>query len=247
MDLKGKTALVTGSGRGLGKAMADRMGSLGANLVISDIVSTSADETAAELAGRGYETMAMAADVSNREQVAALIEAAVERFGTLEIVVNNAGITKDTLLLRMTEEAWDQVMAVNLKGPFLVTQAAAKIMIKNRYGRIINISSVIGRMGNPGQANYAASKAGIIGLTKSAARELASRGITVNAVAPGFIETEMTQNLPQAVRDTFMDHTPLKKFGSTDDVAAMVAFLASDEAAYITGQVIGVDGGLLMC
>ena len=176
-----------------------------------------------------------------------MIEEILAKYKTLDIVVNNAGITRDALLLRMSEEAWDAVLNVNLKGTFLVTQAAAKIMIKQRFGRIINISSASGRVGNPGQANYVASKAGIIGLTKTAARELGSRGITVNAIAPGFFETEMTRNLPKAVQDSFLNSTPMKRFGRLEDIAAAVAFLASEEGSYITGQVIGVDGGLIMC
>lgn len=246
MDFKGKTALVTGSARGLGKAIALRLASAGARVVISDVLFELAEETVAEFTQKGLEAFACKADVTNIDDVTRLIEAIVEKYQTLDIVVNNAGITRDTLLMRMKETDWDMVLNVNLKGAFLVSQAAAKIMMKQRSGRIINISSVVGRMGNAGQTNYAASKAGLIGLTKSAARELAGRNITVNAVAPGFIKTEMTENLPGPVREEFMRSTPLKRFGEPEDVASAVAFLASDEAAYITGQVIGVDGGLTM-
>jgi 3-oxoacyl-[acyl-carrier protein] reductase len=246
MDFKGKTALVTGSARGIGRTIADRLGSMGAKVAVSDVLMDAAEETVGEFVGKGYVAAAIKADVSNSDEVKKMVDEVISRFGSIDIVVNNAGITMDALLLRMSEEAWDKVLAVNLKGPFLVTQAAAKIMIKQRQGRIINISSVAGRMGNVGQANYSASKAGLIGLTKTAARELAGRGITVNAIAPGFLETEMTQNLPESVRDAFMQNTPMKRFGSPEDVAGLVAYLASDEAGYITGQVIGVDGGLLM-
>nr|MBN2278667.1 3-oxoacyl-[acyl-carrier-protein] reductase [candidate division Zixibacteria bacterium] len=247
MDFKNKTALITGSARGLGKAIAAKLAGYGARVVISDVQMDLAETTAAEFAQKGYNTIAVRADVSKSDDVKKLIEETIAAFDSIDIVINNAGITRDALILRMTEDAWDTVIRVNLKGTFLVTQAAAKIMIKQRSGRIINISSIVGRMGNAGQANYSASKAGVIGLTKSAARELASRNITVNAIAPGFIETEMTKNLPQEVREAYMQSTPLRKFGSPDDVAAAVAFLASDEAAYITGQIIGVDGGLFMC
>jgi len=247
MDLGNKTALVTGSARGLGKAIAEKLASHGARVVISDVLMDMAEETANEFAGKGYDVLAISADVSKSEDVKKMIEATINKYQTLDIVVNNAGITRDTLMLRMSEEAWDAVLNVNLKGTFLVTQAAAKIMIKQKSGRIINISSASARVGNPGQANYVASKAGIIGLTKTAARELGSRGVTVNAIAPGFFETEMTRSLPQAVQDSFLNNTPLKKFGKLEDIASAVAFLASEEGSYITGQVIGVDGGLTMC
>lgn len=246
MDFKGKTALITGSARGLGKAIAHKLASAGANVVIADVLIELAEETVAEFKEKDLEAFAFKADVTNIDDVKKLIEATVERYQTLDIVVNNAGITRDTLLMRMKETDWDMVLNVNLKGAFLVSQAAARVMVKQRSGRIINISSVVGRMGNAGQTNYAASKAGLIGLTKSVARELAGRNITVNAIAPGFIKTEMTENLPGAVREEFMRSTPLKRFGEPEDVASAVAFLASDEAAYITGQVIGVDGGLTM-
>jgi len=247
MSLESKTALVTGSARGLGKAIAEKLASLGARVVISDVLMDLAEETAREFSDKGYDVLAISADVSKSEDVGKMIEEILAKYKTLDIVVNNAGITRDALLLRMSEEAWDAVLNVNLKGTFLVTQAAAKIMIKQRFGRIINISSASGRVGNPGQANYVASKAGIIGLTKTAARELGSRGITVNAIAPGFFETKMTRNLPKAVQDSFLNSTPMKRFGKLEDIAAAVAFLASEEGSYITGQVIGVDGGLIMC
>jgi len=186
VDFKGKTALITGSARGLGKAIAENMASKGARVVISDVLLEQAEETVADFKKKGYEAFAYRADVTNREEVKKMVDEIIDRYETLDIVVNNAGITKDALLIRMSEEAWDQVLSVNLKGAFLVTQAAAKIMMKQRSGRIVNISSVVGRMGNAGQANYSASKAGLIGLTKTSARELAARGITVNAIAPGF-------------------------------------------------------------
>ncbi|PKK82310.1 MAG: 3-oxoacyl-ACP reductase [candidate division Zixibacteria bacterium HGW-Zixibacteria-1] len=246
MDFKGKTALITGSARGLGKAIAEKLASLGAAVVISDVLMEQAEETVREFKEKGYEAFAFKADVTSGEDVKNMFDTVIAKYEKIDIVVNNAGITKDTLLIRMSEESWDKVISVNLKGAFLVTQAAAKVMMKQRYGRIVNISSVVGRMGNVGQANYSASKAGLIGLTKSSARELAARGITVNAIAPGFIETEMTKSLPEAVRESFMQSTPLKRFGQPQDVASAVAFLASDEASYITGQVLGIDGGLLM-
>ncbi|MEP0828288.1 MAG: 3-oxoacyl-[acyl-carrier-protein] reductase [bacterium] len=241
-----KTALVTGSARGIGKAIANRLGTEGAKVVISDVLFDLASATAEEFRRAGFESHAVKADVTKADDVASLVEETVTRFGTLDIVVNNAGITRDTLLLRMSEADWDLVLNINLKGAFLMTQAAAKVMIKQRSGRIINISSVVGRMGNAGQANYASSKAGLLGLTKSAAKELASRGITVNAVAPGYIATEMTEKLSDAAKEAFLNNIPLKRPGTPDDIAGVVAFLASEDAAYLTGQVIGVDGGLLM-
>jgi 3-oxoacyl-[acyl-carrier protein] reductase len=247
MRLENRTALVTGSARGLGKAIAKKLASMGARIVISDVLMELAEETARELSEKGYDVMAVSADVSKSEDVKKMIAEIMAKYKTLDIVVNNAGITRDALILRMSEEAWDAVLNVNLKGAFLITQAAAKIMIKQRYGRIINIASTSGLIGNAGQANYVASKAGIIGLTKTVARELGSRGITANAIAPGFIETEMTKNLPESVQDAFLNNTPLKRFGKPEDVASAVAFLASEEGSYITGQVIGVDGGLTMC
>ncbi len=244
--LENKTALVTGSARGIGKAIAYRLGTEGAKVVISDVLFDLASATAEEFRSAGFEALAVRADVTKSDDVALLVEETVTRFGALDIVVNNAGITRDTLLLRMSEADWDLVLNINLKGAFLMTQAAAKVMIKQRSGRIINISSVVGRMGNAGQANYASSKAGLLGLTKSAAKELASRGITVNAVAPGYIATEMTEKLSDAAKEAFLNNIPLKRPGTPDDIAGVVAFLASEDAAYLTGQVIGVDGGLLM-
>ena len=246
MEFTGKTAIVTGSARGIGKAIAARLAASDARVVISDVLMDLAEETVREFHEKGYDALAVMANVTKQADVDNLVKTTLEKYQSIDILVNNAGITRDTLLVRMSEEDWDKVLAINLKGAFLATQAIARVMMKQRSGRIINISSVVGRMGNVGQANYAASKAGLIGLTKSAAKELAGRGITVNAVAPGFIATDMTEKLPQAARDAFLNNIPLKRAGTPEDIAAVVAFLASDDASYITGQVLGVDGGLLM-
>lgn len=242
-----RVALVTGGARGIGFAIGQRLAEDGYSIVISDILSDAAVDSAALIAtAANVETLALSADVSKPDHVNKMVEDVVHKFGTLDILVNNAGIARDNLMLRLEERDWDLVMAVNLKSAFLCTKAASRVMMKNRWGRIINMSSVVGVMGNAGQANYSASKAGLIGLTKSAAKELGSRNITVNAIAPGFIQTEMTENLPQAAKDGFLSLIPLKRPGTPQDVAKVVSFLASDDAEYITGQVIHCDGGMVM-
>ncbi len=244
--LEGQIAWVTGSGRGIGKAIAERLASDGATLVIHDVIEDIAKETAAEFVGKGYKAIAIASDVSDSSAVDATVKQIIAEFGRLDILVNNAGITRDTLIMRMKEEDWDLVLKINLKGAFLCTKAATRPMMKQRSGRIVNVASVVGVMGNAGQANYAASKAGLIGLTKSTAKELASRGITVNAIAPGFIETEMTHVLPEAAREAFLNVTPLKRPGTPEDVSGVVAFLVSKDSSYVTGQVVNIDGGMVM-
>lgn len=241
MDFTKKTVIVTGSARGIGRVIAERFASLGANLVISDVDLEQAESVAGEIGGSA---IGLKADVTNQEDINNLFERTIKEFGQIDIVVNNAGITKDGLLIRMHEKDWDMVLDINLKGAFLVTKSAAKLMMKQRYGRIVNISSVVGLTGNAGQANYAASKAGLIGLTRSTAKELGVRGITVNAVAPGFIATDMTENLSEEVKETFLSKVLIKRAGTSDDIASAVTFLSSDEASYITGQVLTVDGGL---
>lgn len=244
--LDGKVAVITGSARGIGKAIAQLLAQEGARLVISDINAELAEATAKEFNDAGFEAISIPANVTEMKDAEQLVSKTVEAFQRVDIWVNNAGITRDTLLIRMSESDWDAVIQVNLKGSFNCLKTAAKLMMKQRAGKIINISSVVGLMGNVGQTNYSASKAGLIGLTKSAAKELAPRGITVNAVAPGYIETEMTKNLNEQVKENFLAGIPLKRAGSALDVAKAVCFLASEDADYITGQVIQVDGGLLM-
>lgn len=243
-EFEGKTVIVTGSGQGIGREIARRFACGGANVVISDINPETTESTAEEMRQSGHDAIGLPANVADAEDVDELFSKAQERFDRIDVVVNNAGITKDTLLVRMSEEDWDNVIRVNLRGAFLVSRAAAKIMMKQRSGRIVNIASVVGVLGNAGQSNYSASKAGLIGLTKSSARELASRGVTVNAVAPGFIRTEMTDAMTDQARELFLKTVPLRRQGEPSDVAAAVTFLASDSAAYITGQVLSVCGGL---
>jgi 3-oxoacyl-[acyl-carrier protein] reductase len=247
MSLHDRVALVTGAAQGIGRAIAETLAAAGAKVVISDINGEGAAAAAAAIAAdHGVETTAVAGNVADANEVAAMVRAASEQLGGLHIVVNNAGITRDALLLRMKEGEWDAVLAVNLKGAFLVSQAAVRPMAKARWGRIINIASIVGVMGNVGQANYVAAKAGLIGLTKTVAREYAGRGITANAVAPGFIATAMTDVLSDEVKQNLLAQIPMGTLGSAADVAAAVGFLASEEARYITGQVLHVNGGMYM-
>jgi 3-oxoacyl-[acyl-carrier protein] reductase len=244
MDLTGKTALITGSGRGIGKAIAQRLSDAGAKIVINDVSDASA-ATAAEIKAAGKQSLFVKGNVSSSEDVNRMVETIIASFGRLDILVNNAGITRDQLTLRMTDEDWDAVIDVNLKGVFLCTRAALKYMMKQRWGRIINISSISGIIGNPGQVNYCAAKAGIIGITRTVAKEMASRQITVNAICPGFIQTDMTQKLSDKVKGEYSQHIPVGYFGTPQDVAEAVAFFASEEARYITGQFLCVDGGMI--
>ncbi len=243
-DLKGKVAIVTGSARGIGRAIALGLARRGADVVITDVDDEQAGATSREIVASGRRSLAIRCDVSKREEVVSLVDRTVKELGRLDIFVNNAGITRDTLLLRMTEEQWDMVLDINLKGTFFGCQAAAKVMMKARSGKIVNMASIMGLVGNAGQANYAASKAGVIALTRSAAKELASRNINVNAIAPGFIETEMTKELPEKAREAFMSIVPLKRTGKPEEVADLVCFLCSPESDYLTGQCITIDGGL---
>jgi len=246
MDLQDRVAIVTGASRGIGKCIAQTLAAGGAKVVA---VSRKAEDTAelvAQIENQGGKAISVAADVSKVADVEQMVNASLEAFGQIDILVNNAGINRDSLLARMKEDDWDAVMDINLKGAFLCTGAVAKVMSKKRYGRIINISSVVGQMGNLGQANYCASKGGLVGLTRSNARELARRNITVNAVAPGFIETDMTAELSEKVRTDMAAQIPLGRFGQPQDVAAAVAFLASEQAGYITGHELSVNGGMYM-
>ena len=246
MVLRGKTALVTGAGRGIGRTIALRLAESGADVAVVDLNQESVAEVAAEIRNMGQRALELSGNVTVADEVNDFVKKAADELGRIDILVNNAGITRDTLLLRMKEEDWDAVLNVNLKGAFLCTKAVSRIMMKQRYGRIVSISSVIGLIGNAGQANYGASKAGIIGFSKSVARELGSRGITCNAVAPGFIETQMTDALPEDMKIELINQIPLGRIGNPQDVADAVLFLASDAASYITGQTIAVDGGMVM-
>jgi len=245
--LKGKTAIVTGASRGIGKAIALSLAKSGANLIINyNHNESGANELFKIIESMDVKVHLFQGDIGDFNQTEKMISYTIKTFGRLDILVNNAGINSDKLLIKMKEEDFDRVLSTNLKGTFNCIKHASKIMIKQRYGKIVNISSVVGLIGNIGQANYAASKAGIIGLTKSAAKELALRGITVNAVAPGFIKTIMTEKLPEKIKEKMMNSIPLKKFGEIEDVANLVNFLVSEKAGYITGQVINVDGGMVM-
>jgi 3-oxoacyl-[acyl-carrier protein] reductase len=245
MDLANKVAIVTGGGRGIGRAIALKLAEVGATIVVNDIGDASpVDGVAEEIRAMNRESLVILADVSLSSDVDRLVETTIATYGRIDILVNNAGITRDQLVLRMSDEDWDRVMNVNLKSVFLCTRAAVRPMIKQRWGRIINITSIVGIVGNAGQANYASAKAGIIGFTRSIAKEVASRGITANAIAPGFIDTQMTQQLEETQKQELKRRIPLGYLGTPRDVAEAVAFLASEEARYITGQVLNVDGGM---
>ena len=246
MELLGKVALITGAAQGLGKATALLLARHGADIVVSDVNLEKAQETAQEVEALGRKAMAIKTDVSRLEEVEKMVEAALGKMGKVDILVNNAGVARDKLMLRMTEEDWDLVLDVNLKGTFHCTRAVIRHMSKQRGGRIVNIASVVGEMGNAGQANYAASKAGIIGLTKTTAREFAQRGIAVNAIAPGYIETPMTEVIPEKAKEELKKLIPMERLGKPEDVAQAVLFLVSEASNYITGQVLNVNGGIYM-
>lgn len=242
----GKIALVTGASRGIGEAIAKRLASEGAMVLAAARSADALARVVSQIEASGGEASALALDLADERSIDAAVKAALAAHGEIHVLVNNAGVTEDGLILRMSREAWDRVLATNLTGVFLLTQAVIKGMVRKRYGRIVNVTSVVGLMGNAGQANYAASKAGLVGLTMSVARELASRNITCNAVAPGFIATAMTDRMTDAAREGLSGQIPLERLGTPDDVAAAVAFLASDEASYVTGTVVNVSGGLYM-
>jgi 3-oxoacyl-[acyl-carrier protein] reductase len=241
-----RTAFITGASRGIGRACALALSEAGARVALAARNTTQLEELAAEIRSKGREAFAVTVDMANAESIHEALAKTAKEFGPVAILVNNAGITKDGLALRMKKDDWDSVLATNLTGAFLASQQVLQHMMRERWGRIINISSVVGEMGNPGQANYVASKAGLIGLTKALAQEMGSRNITVNAVAPGFVETDMTQKLSQELKDNLVGHIALKRIGQPEDVAAAVCFLASEEARYITGHVLNVNGGLYM-
>jgi 3-oxoacyl-[acyl-carrier protein] reductase len=245
MNLSERVALVTGGGRGIGRAIALKLAEVGATVVVNDVGdSTPAEGVAEEIRKMGGESLVVLADISQSSEVARLVDNAVEKYGKIDILVNNAGITRDQLIMRMSDDEWDKVLGINLKGVFLCSKAVLRPMMKQRWGRIVSISSIVGLIGNAGQANYASAKAGVIGLTRTIAKEVASRGITANAIAPGFIDTPMTQQLPEERKQELMNQVPLGYLGTPRDIAEAVAFLASEEARYITGQVITVDGGI---
>ena len=247
MNFSGKTTVVTGGSRGIGRAVCLELAKGGANVVLCYAGNeAAANDTAAACEALGVKALAVRCNVAEAGEVKALMDAAVQAFGRIDILVNNAGITRDGLLMMMKDEDFDAVINANLKGTFLCMKAVSRLMMRQRYGRIVNLSSVVGLRGNAGQVNYAASKAGIIGMTKSLAKELASRGVTVNAVAPGFMETDMTAAMPEAAKTATLAAIPMGRMGAVEDVAKTVAFLASEEAGYITGQVIAVDGGMSM-
>jgi 3-oxoacyl-[acyl-carrier protein] reductase len=247
IDLGGKIAVVTGGAQGIGLAIAETLAGQGAHLVIADIQEEKAEVVAGEIsANTGQQAIAVKVDVVDSASSKAMIDRAIDEFGRVDILVNNAGTTRDNLIMRMSEADWDLILNINLKGAFNCSKAVVRPMMKQRYGRIINMSSVSGLAGQAGQTNYSSSKAGLVGLTKALAKELGGRNITVNAVAPGFIETELTANLPQEIKDWGIQLTPLGRFGQPEDVAMAVAFLASDEAGFITGHVLSVDGGMVM-
>lgn len=243
MKLKDKVAVVTGAGSGIGEAIGRLFAAEGATVIVCDIIPETAQKVSSAIGGN---SIAFKVDVASSKEVDDTVKQVIEKFGRIDVLVNNAGITKDTLLLRMTDDDWERVLKVNLTGTFFFTRAAIRHMMKARSGRIINVSSIVGIIGNAGQANYAASKAGIIAFTKSCAKELASRNIMVNAIAPGFIQTALTEKLPEEIKTSYLKTIPLGRFGEPKDVAKVAVFLASDEAAYVTGQVICVDGGMVM-
>jgi 3-oxoacyl-[acyl-carrier protein] reductase len=246
LKLTGRVALVTGAAQGIGKAVALLLARNGADIVVSDINLEKAEETANEISSIGRKALAVKVDVANWNDVERMVEVILEKFAKIDILVNNAGITRDKLILRMTDEDWDAVLNVNLKGTFHCTKAVVRHMAKQRSGKIVNIASVVGEMGNAGQANYSASKAGVIGLTKTIAREFAQRGININAIAPGYIETPMTEALPEKAKEELKRLIPVERLGKPEDVAEAVLFLVSEESNYITGQVLNVNGGIYM-
>lgn len=246
MSLENRVGIVTGASQGIGESIALELAREQAEVILIDVQKDKLDEVVKKIEKAGGKAAAFSVDVSRFDKVTETVKTILEKFKKIDFVINNAGITRDNLMMRMTEDEWDAVMAVNLKGVFNFSKAVIRHMISNRYGRIVNLSSVVGLMGNAGQTNYSASKAGVVGLTKSLAREVAARGITVNAIAPGYVATAMTDALPESVKKMFVDIIPMKRLGTPEEVAHVVKFLISDEAAYITGQVISINGGMLM-